>query len=69
MVGDRGIRRFGWVTLFILPGLSGLLLFTMTMGCASLGAIRMSRRMAPGAATSPVRERGILTTRQAEARG
>jgi multiple sugar transport system permease protein len=36
MVGDRGIRRFGWVALFILPGLSGLLLFTIGPIVASL---------------------------------
>lgn len=36
MVGDRGIRRFAWVALFIAPGLSGLLLFTIGPIVASL---------------------------------
>src|SRR6266508_521430 len=36
MVGDRGIRRVGWVALFIAPGLSGLLLFTIGPIIASL---------------------------------
>jgi multiple sugar transport system permease protein len=36
MVGDRGIRQFGWVALFIAPGLSGLLLFTIGPIVASL---------------------------------
>ncbi len=36
MVGDRGIRRFVWVALFILPGLSGLILFTIGPIVASL---------------------------------
>lgn len=36
MVGDRGIRRFAWVVLFIAPGLSGLLLFTIGPIVASL---------------------------------
>lgn len=29
MVGDRGWRKTGWVALFILPGLGGLLVFTI----------------------------------------
>ncbi len=37
MVGERGTRRFGWLALFLLPGLSGLLLFTIVPLLASLG--------------------------------
>ncbi len=36
MVGDRGWKRTAWVLLFILPGLSGLLLFTIGPILASL---------------------------------
>lgn len=37
MVGDRGVRQAGWLALFLLPGLSGLLLFTVLPILASLG--------------------------------
>lgn len=36
MVGDHGIRRAGWVALFLAPGLGGLLLFTVGPILASL---------------------------------
>ncbi len=36
MVGDHGWRRAAWVSLFVLPGLSGLLLFTIGPILASL---------------------------------
>jgi multiple sugar transport system permease protein len=36
MVGDRGMRQAGWLALFLLPGLSGLLLFTVLPILASL---------------------------------
>jgi multiple sugar transport system permease protein len=36
MVGDRGWRRAGWVAFFVLPGLSGLLLFVVGPILASL---------------------------------
>jgi len=36
MVGERGIARVGWVALFVAPGLSGLLLFTVGPILASL---------------------------------
>jgi multiple sugar transport system permease protein len=36
MVGDRGVRRYAWVALFIVPGLGGLLLFTVGPIIASL---------------------------------
>lgn len=36
MVGDRGWRRAGWVAFFMLPGLSGLLLFVVGPILASL---------------------------------
>ncbi len=36
MVGERGIRRYAWVALFVGPGLSGLLLFTVGPILASL---------------------------------
>jgi multiple sugar transport system permease protein len=36
MVGDRGIARVGWLLLFIVPGLSGLLIFTVGPIVASL---------------------------------
>lgn len=36
MVGDRGVRQIGWLTLFLLPGLGGLLLFTVLPILASL---------------------------------
>ena len=36
MVGDHGWRRAAWVSLFVLPGLSGLLLFTIGPIVASL---------------------------------
>lgn len=29
MVGERGLRQYGWVALFVGPGLAGLLLFTV----------------------------------------
>jgi multiple sugar transport system permease protein len=37
MVGERGVARIGWVALFLAPGLSGLLLFTIGPILASLG--------------------------------
>lgn len=37
MVGERGVARIGWVALFLAPGLSGLLLFTVGPILASLG--------------------------------
>jgi multiple sugar transport system permease protein len=36
MVGDRGARRYAWVALFVGPGLSALLLFTVGPILASL---------------------------------
>lgn len=36
MVGTRGVRQLGWLTLFLLPGLGGLLLFTVLPILASL---------------------------------
>src|SRR5215210_4042314 len=36
MVGDRGVRRYAWVALFIVPGLAGLILFTIGPIVASL---------------------------------
>jgi multiple sugar transport system permease protein len=36
MVGDRGVRQLGWLTLFLLPGLGGLLAFTVLPILASL---------------------------------
>ena len=37
MVGERGLSRVGWLALFVMPGLSGLLLFTIGPLLASLG--------------------------------
>jgi len=36
MVGDRGVRQIGWLALFLLPGLGGLLIFTVLPILASL---------------------------------
>ncbi|MFL5801305.1 MAG: carbohydrate ABC transporter permease [Roseiflexaceae bacterium] len=36
MVGERGLARIGWLTLFLAPGLSGLLVFTIGPLLASL---------------------------------
>jgi multiple sugar transport system permease protein len=36
MVGERGLVRIGWLTLFLAPGLSGLLVFTIGPLLASL---------------------------------
>jgi len=37
MVGERGWRKYRWVGLFVLPSLSGLLLFTFLPMLVSLG--------------------------------
>lgn len=36
MVGERGFARFGWLSLFLLPGLLGLVSFTIAPLLASL---------------------------------
>ena len=37
MVGEKGLRRYIWVSFFLLPSLSGLTLFTVLPILASLG--------------------------------